>query len=181
MSFILQPLHFFLSIAFQAFLGDVGLYYTDVVFLKSLTNIGLFPNRCCSSYPFPLPKYHHCFNLSPRAFEIKKLAFKAKNLLDCRYCTVQMAITPISMLNACANRQLLSTLRVPSVAFNLPMQSSQLLFDVAKGINSVTQGLFLNQHFPGVLMKQQVCSTLPNPPWELFLFGSRAVVESKPK
>lgn len=53
-----------------------------------------------------------------------------------------MAITPISMLNACTNRQLLSTLRVPSVAFNLPMQSSQLLFDVAKGINSVTQRLF---------------------------------------
>lgn len=43
--------YIFLSIAFQPFLGGVGLYYTDVVFLKSLTNIGLFPNRCCSSYP----------------------------------------------------------------------------------------------------------------------------------
>lgn len=137
-SFIRQPVY---SPPFLIY-TVAGLYFTDVVFLKSLTNIVFFPNRCCSSYPFPFPKNLNFFNLPPRTFELYKLAFKSKNLLDFRYCTVQMTITPISMLNACTNWQLLSTLRVPSVAFNLPMQSSQLLFDVAKGINSVSQGLF---------------------------------------
>lgn len=61
-SFIRQPFQF-LSIPFQAFCRMVsGLYYTNVVFLKSLTNIGLFPNRCCSS--FSLPNYHQRFDLS---------------------------------------------------------------------------------------------------------------------
>ncbi len=40
-----------------------------------------FPNRCCSSYPFPLPKNHNFFNLPPRAFELYKLAFKANKSL----------------------------------------------------------------------------------------------------
>ncbi len=176
-SFIRQPIY---SPPFLIY-TVAGLYFTDVVFLKSLTNIVFFPTDAAVHTPSPCQIILISSTSLPGLLNYINWHLKQINLFDFRYCSVQMAITPISMLNACTNWQLLSTLRVPSVAFNLPMQSSQLLFDVAKGINSVTQGLFLNQHFPGVLMKQQVCSTPLNPLWGLFLYGSRAMVESKPK